>query len=115
MHGNTHFPIMVGAAKRFEDTGEGLYKTIVLNFIDVLERTQNFASGGSTFGEHWGSGNLGGIASGVEGWGQDSQVRMCTRPFLPALGLLSLHAPLILDHDRHDRLLFVCAGDLHNL
>ena len=81
MHGNTHFPIMVGAAKRFEDTGEGLYKTIVLNFIDVLERTQNFASGGSTFGEHWGSGNLGGIASGVEGWGQDSQVRMCTRPF----------------------------------
>jgi len=78
MHGNTHFPIMVGAAKRFEDTGEGLYKTIVLNFIDVLERTQNFASGGSTFGEHWGSGNLGGIASGVEGWGQDSQVRMCT-------------------------------------
>ena len=83
MHGNTHFPIMVGAAKRFEDTGEGLYKTIVLNFIDVLERTQNFASGGSTFGEHWGSGNLGGIASGVEGWGQDSQVRMCTRPISP--------------------------------
>ena len=36
MHGNTHFPIMVGAAKRFEDTGEGLYKTIVLNFIDGI-------------------------------------------------------------------------------
>ncbi|URE19345.1 DUF1680 domain containing protein [Musa troglodytarum] len=53
LHGNTHIPIVVGAQKRYEITGDLLYKEIGLTFMDILNSSHIYATGGSTVNEHW--------------------------------------------------------------
>ncbi|CAL9060475.1 uncharacterized protein LOC103991142 [Musa acuminata AAA Group] len=52
-HGNTHIPIVVGAQKRYEITGDLLYKEIGMTFMDIVNSSHSYATGGSTVNEHW--------------------------------------------------------------
>jgi DUF1680 family protein len=52
-HGNTHIPLVVGAMRRYELTGEGRYLAASTFFWDRVVRARSFATGGSTSVEHW--------------------------------------------------------------
>ena len=53
-HGNTHIPLAIGAARRYELTGEDRYRYMATFFWDRVVSTRSFATGGSTNGEIWG-------------------------------------------------------------
>ncbi|KAJ3707912.1 hypothetical protein LUZ61_011617 [Rhynchospora tenuis] len=52
-HSNTHIPIVVGAQKRYEVTGDPLYKEIGIFFMDIVNSSHAYASGGTSVGEFW--------------------------------------------------------------
>ncbi|XP_010673596.3 uncharacterized protein LOC104889952 [Beta vulgaris subsp. vulgaris] len=52
-HSNTHIPIVIGAQMRYEITGDELYKEIGTFFLDVVNSTHSFATGGTSVGEFW--------------------------------------------------------------
>ncbi|KAL9233642.1 hypothetical protein vseg_008612 [Gypsophila vaccaria] len=53
LHSNTHIPIVVGAQMRYEILGEELYKMIGTYFMNVVNSSHSFATGGTSFREHW--------------------------------------------------------------
>ena len=57
MHANTHVPIAIGALHRHEVTGEPVFRLLAENFLDLLNTTRTFATGGSSHHENWGSPN----------------------------------------------------------
>ena len=52
-HGNTHIPIVLGAAQRYEITGDADYKEMSTFFWNTVVNTRTYAMGGSTTGERW--------------------------------------------------------------
>ncbi|KAI3945436.1 hypothetical protein MKW92_021993 [Papaver armeniacum] len=52
-HANTHIPIVVGAQMRYEVTGDPLYKVIGTYFMDVVNSSHTYATGGTSVGEFW--------------------------------------------------------------
>ena len=61
MHANTHLPEILGAAARYEATGEPAAARAAMSFFDELNASHTFATGGSTSGETWlGARQLGG-------------------------------------------------------
>uniref|UniRef100_A0A1D1YTC4 UPF0753 protein sce8745 n=1 Tax=Anthurium amnicola TaxID=1678845 RepID=A0A1D1YTC4_9ARAE len=52
-HANTHIPIVVGAQRRFEVTGDELYKKIGMYFMDIVNSSHSYATGGTSVNEHW--------------------------------------------------------------
>ncbi|KAL9234763.1 hypothetical protein vseg_009592 [Gypsophila vaccaria] len=52
-HANTHIPIVIGAQMRYEVTGDELYKEIGTFFLDVVNSTQSYATGGTSVSEFW--------------------------------------------------------------
>ncbi|KAK3443563.1 hypothetical protein EUGRSUZ_B03677 [Eucalyptus grandis] len=52
-HANTHIPIVIGAQMRFEVTGDPLYKTIGTFFMDIMNSSHSYATGGTSVGEFW--------------------------------------------------------------
>ncbi|XP_074292559.1 uncharacterized protein LOC141619437 [Silene latifolia] len=52
-HANTHIPIVIGAQMRYEVTGDELYKEIGTFFLDVVNSTHSFATGGTSVSEFW--------------------------------------------------------------
>lgn len=52
-HANTHIPIVIGAQMRYEITGDELYKEIGTFFLDVVNSTHSFATGGTSVSEFW--------------------------------------------------------------
>ncbi|KAH9613656.1 hypothetical protein KSS87_006964, partial [Heliosperma pusillum] len=52
-HANTHIPIVIGAQMRYEVTGDELYKEIGTFFMDVVNSTHSFATGGTSVSEFW--------------------------------------------------------------
>ncbi|GAB2276794.1 hypothetical protein Dimus_011509 [Dionaea muscipula] len=52
-HANTHIPIVIGAQMRYEVTGDELYKTIGTSFLDIVNASHTWATGGTTVDEHW--------------------------------------------------------------
>ncbi|KAL3750301.1 hypothetical protein ACJRO7_011317 [Eucalyptus globulus] len=52
-HANTHIPVVVGAQMRYEVTGDLLYKTIGTFFMDIVNSSYIYATGGTTVGEFW--------------------------------------------------------------
>jgi len=54
LHANTHIPKILGAARRYELTGDARYRTAALYFWDRIANTRSYATGGSNQGEHWG-------------------------------------------------------------
>ncbi|KAL5978156.1 hypothetical protein ACLOJK_029273 [Asimina triloba] len=52
-HANTHIPVVIGGQNRYEITGDPLYKDIGITFLDFLNSSHMYATGGSNIGEHW--------------------------------------------------------------
>ncbi|XP_020212913.1 uncharacterized protein LOC109797317 isoform X2 [Cajanus cajan] len=52
-HANTHIPIVVGSQKRYEITGDPLYKEIGTFFMDLVNSSHSYATGGTSAGEFW--------------------------------------------------------------
>ncbi|MGQ9730320.1 MAG: beta-L-arabinofuranosidase domain-containing protein [Candidatus Zipacnadales bacterium] len=53
LHGNTQIPKICGAARRYELTGEDIYRDITEFFWHRVVETRCYATGGTTSGEHW--------------------------------------------------------------
>jgi hypothetical protein len=53
LHANTHIPKAIGAARRYELTGEERYRKIAGFFWDCVVNTRMYATGGTSDGEHW--------------------------------------------------------------
>ncbi|GAU50763.1 hypothetical protein TSUD_290750 [Trifolium subterraneum] len=52
-HANTHIPIVVGAQMRYELTGDPLYKDVATFFMDLVNTSHSYATGGTSVGEIW--------------------------------------------------------------
>ncbi|HEV2616541.1 MAG TPA: beta-L-arabinofuranosidase domain-containing protein [Candidatus Acidoferrales bacterium] len=60
LHVNTHIPQVIGAARRYELTGEPHYHEVAKYFWDEVTQERSYATGGTSNGEGWRSdpGNL---------------------------------------------------------
>ncbi|ESW03989.1 hypothetical protein PHAVU_011G057800 [Phaseolus vulgaris] len=52
-HANTHIPIVVGSQMRYEVTGDPLYKEIGTFFMDLVNSSHSYATGGTSVSEFW--------------------------------------------------------------
>ncbi|KAK5818724.1 Proline--tRNA ligase [Gossypium arboreum] len=52
-HANTHIPIVIGSQMRYEVTGDPLYKTISTFFMDIVNSSHSYATGGTSVSEFW--------------------------------------------------------------
>lgn len=52
-HANTHIPIVIGSQRRYEVTGDPLYKEIGTFFMDVVNTSHSYATGGTSVSEFW--------------------------------------------------------------
>jgi DUF1680 family protein len=67
LHSNTHLPLVIGFAKRYENTGDTYYRDVVFHFWDMLEHHHCYVNGSSSgprpiaststaqTSEHWGN------------------------------------------------------------
>ncbi|XP_054798644.1 uncharacterized protein LOC129303381 isoform X1 [Prosopis cineraria] len=53
LHANTHIPIVVGSQMRYEVTGDPLYKEIGTFFMDIINSSHSYATGGTSVAEWW--------------------------------------------------------------
>ncbi|XP_020212915.1 uncharacterized protein LOC109797318 [Cajanus cajan] len=53
LHANTHIPIVVGSQMRYEITGDPLYKEIGTFFMDLVNSSHSYATGGTSVSEFW--------------------------------------------------------------
>ncbi|OIW05725.1 hypothetical protein TanjilG_23511 [Lupinus angustifolius] len=52
-HANTHIPVVVGSQMRYEVTGDPLYKEIGTFFMDLINSSHSYATGGTSVSEFW--------------------------------------------------------------
>ncbi|KAK8601919.1 hypothetical protein V6N13_058411 [Hibiscus sabdariffa] len=52
-HANTHIPIVIGAQMRYEVIDDPLYKTIATSFMDIVNSSHTYATGGTSVSEFW--------------------------------------------------------------
>ncbi|KAJ0557799.1 putative six-hairpin glycosidase superfamily, beta-L-arabinofuranosidase, GH127 [Helianthus annuus] len=52
-HANTHIPIVIGAQRRYEVTGDPLYKEIGIYFMDIVNSSHMYSTGGTSVREFW--------------------------------------------------------------
>nr|GMD17792.1 uncharacterized protein LOC109235257 isoform X2 [Ipomoea batatas] len=52
-HANTHIPVVVGAQMRYEITGDPIYKEIGKFFMDIVNSSHAYATGGTSVNEFW--------------------------------------------------------------
>ncbi|GLU19378.1 hypothetical protein SLE2022_356330 [Rubroshorea leprosula] len=52
-HANTHIPIVVGSQMRYEVTGDPLYKSIGTFFMQIVNSSHSYATGGTSVDEFW--------------------------------------------------------------
>uniref|UniRef100_A0A5B7A8K3 Alpha-L-arabinofuranosidase B arabinose-binding domain-containing protein n=2 Tax=Davidia involucrata TaxID=16924 RepID=A0A5B7A8K3_DAVIN len=52
-HANTHIPIVIGSQMRYEVTGDQLYKEIGTFFMDIVNSSHSYATGGTSVSEFW--------------------------------------------------------------
>ncbi|XP_010527664.1 PREDICTED: uncharacterized protein LOC104804973 [Tarenaya hassleriana] len=52
-HSNTHIPIVIGSQLRYEITGDPLYKEISTFFMDIVNSSHSYATGGTSVSEFW--------------------------------------------------------------
>ena len=58
MHGNTALALLLGAARRYEVTGEVTFHALSARFFAIVEEQRMFATGGSTANELWEKGGM---------------------------------------------------------
>eukprot|EP01018_Ginkgo_biloba_P033956 Gb_18021 [translate_table: standard] len=56
-HANTHIPVVVGSQMRYEVTGDPLYKEIGTYFMDIVNSSHAYATGGTSVSEFWSNPN----------------------------------------------------------
>ncbi|KAK7262545.1 hypothetical protein RJT34_30119 [Clitoria ternatea] len=52
-HANTHIPVVVGSQMRYEVTGDPLHKEIGTFFMDLINSSHSYATGGTSVSEFW--------------------------------------------------------------
>ncbi|XP_031488073.1 uncharacterized protein LOC116256061 isoform X1 [Nymphaea colorata] len=52
-HANTHIPVVIGSQMRYEVTGDPLYKHIATFFMDAVNSSHTYATGGTSVSEFW--------------------------------------------------------------
>ncbi|GLJ40737.1 hypothetical protein SUGI_0842090 [Cryptomeria japonica] len=52
-HTNTHIPVVIGSQMRYEVTGDPLYKEISTFFVDIVNSSHAWATGGTSSSEFW--------------------------------------------------------------
>ncbi|XP_010492033.1 PREDICTED: uncharacterized protein LOC104769505 [Camelina sativa] len=52
-HSNTHIPIVIGSQQRYEITGDPLHKEISMFFMDIVNASHSYATGGTSVHEFW--------------------------------------------------------------
>ncbi|KAK1356105.1 AbfB domain-containing protein [Heracleum sosnowskyi] len=52
-HANTHIPIVIGSQQRYEITGNPLYREIGKFFMDIVNSSHAYATGGTSVSEFW--------------------------------------------------------------
>ncbi|XP_017226360.1 uncharacterized protein LOC108202475 [Daucus carota subsp. sativus] len=52
-HSNTHIPVVIGSQQRYEITGDPLYREIGRFFLDVVNSSHAYATGGTSESEFW--------------------------------------------------------------
>ncbi|XP_057798241.1 uncharacterized protein LOC131014325 [Salvia miltiorrhiza] len=52
-HANTHIPIVVGSQRRYEITGDPLYKEIGTYFMNIVNSSHSYVTGGTSVDEFW--------------------------------------------------------------
>ncbi|XP_073139496.1 uncharacterized protein [Henckelia pumila] len=52
-HANTHIPVVIGSQMRYEVTGELQYKEIGTFFMDIVNSSHSYATGGTSNSEFW--------------------------------------------------------------
>ncbi|CAD6339027.1 unnamed protein product [Miscanthus lutarioriparius] len=52
-HANTHIPVVIGGQMRYEVTGDPLYKEIATFFMDTVNSSHAYATGGTSVSEFW--------------------------------------------------------------
>ncbi|XP_054797651.1 uncharacterized protein LOC129302797 [Prosopis cineraria] len=53
LHANTHLAIVIGGQMRYELVGDPLYKELTTYFLDLVNSSHAFATGGTSQSEHW--------------------------------------------------------------
>lgn len=53
IHANTHIPQVIGAARRYELTGEQRYRDIATYFLAEIMNERAYCTGGTSNGEYW--------------------------------------------------------------
>lgn len=53
LHTNTHIPQVIGAARRYEMTGDPYYHEVAKYFLDEVTQERAYATGGTSNGEGW--------------------------------------------------------------
>lgn len=52
-HTNTHIPVVIGSQMRYEVTGDPLYKVIGTFFMDIVNSSHSYTTGGTSEHEFW--------------------------------------------------------------
>ncbi|CAM8970619.1 unnamed protein product [Rhodiola kirilowii] len=52
-HSNTHIPVVIGSQMRYEVVGDPLYKDIGIFFMDIINSSHSYATGGTSKDEFW--------------------------------------------------------------
>uniref|UniRef100_A0A7N0THG0 Uncharacterized protein n=1 Tax=Kalanchoe fedtschenkoi TaxID=63787 RepID=A0A7N0THG0_KALFE len=52
-HSNTHIPIVIGTQSRYEVVGDPLYKDIGIYFMDIVNASHSYVTGGTSDSEFW--------------------------------------------------------------
>ncbi|XP_051118501.1 uncharacterized protein LOC127242834 [Andrographis paniculata] len=52
-HANTHIPVVIGSQTRYEVTGDARYKDTATFFMDVINSSHTYATGGTSVHEFW--------------------------------------------------------------
>ncbi|KAF6136338.1 hypothetical protein GIB67_043055 [Kingdonia uniflora] len=52
-HANTHIPVVIGSQMRYEVTGDPLYKAIGTFFMELVNSSHSYATGGTSVDEFW--------------------------------------------------------------
>jgi DUF1680 family protein len=53
LHANTHIPQVIGAARRYELTGEERYREVAAFFLRTITTDRIYCTGGTSYDEHW--------------------------------------------------------------
>ena len=104
LHMNTHVPQVIGAARRYEMTGDRRFGDVASFFWQTVTGTRTYATGGSSNNEHW-------LTEphelGLE-WanGHDHQECCCSYNMMKLGAMLFAHRPSAAIADYYERALF---------